>query len=95
MPTRTPHAHGEFTHLDHVTFVDPLIDTDEQHFLGSGDTLFAGSIGRTDLPGGDMRTLQASLKRLLTLPDDTFVFTGHGPPTTIGRERQSNPFLQM
>lgn len=72
-----------------------LVDTDDQHFLFSGDTLFAGSIGRTDLPGGDMRTLQTSLKRLLTLPDDTFVFTGHGPPTTIGRERQSNPFLQM
>jgi len=60
----------------------------------SGDNLFRGSIGRSDLPGANPATLAASLKRLLTLPDDTRVYCGHGPETTIGRERQSNPFLQ-
>jgi len=60
----------------------------------SGDVLFAGSIGRTDLPGGDFETLIASIEReLLPLPDDTIVYSGHGPETTIGRERQTNPFL--
>ncbi|RZS34335.1 glyoxylase-like metal-dependent hydrolase (beta-lactamase superfamily II) [Herbihabitans rhizosphaerae] len=60
----------------------------------SGDTLFAGSIGRTDLPGGDMRKMTESLRRkVMTLEDDTVVLPGHGPTTTIGRERASNPFL--
>lgn len=60
----------------------------------AGDTLFAGSIGRTDLPGGDMRTMLESLRaKLLTLDDDAVVLPGHGPSTTIGRERASNPFL--
>jgi glyoxylase-like metal-dependent hydrolase (beta-lactamase superfamily II) len=59
-----------------------------------GDTLFAGSIGRTDLPGGDHRTLIDSIKtRLLTLDDSIQVFPGHGGSTTIGNERQFNPFL--
>lgn len=59
-----------------------------------GDALFAGSIGRTDLPGGDAATLLASIRRqLLTLPGDTVVFSGHGPATTIARERETNPFL--
>jgi hydroxyacylglutathione hydrolase len=65
-----------------------------QTLLLAGDTLFAGSVGRTDLPGGDTRKLLASIKeRLLTLPDDTIVIPGHGPSTTIGLERDSNPFL--
>lgn len=60
----------------------------------TGDVLFAGSIGRTDLPGGDFETLIGSIEReLLTLSDDTIVYSGHGPETTIGRERASNPFL--
>jgi len=60
----------------------------------SGDVLFAGSIGRTDLPGGDFDTLIASIEReLLSLSDDTIVYSGHGPETTIGRERRTNPFL--
>jgi glyoxylase-like metal-dependent hydrolase (beta-lactamase superfamily II) len=60
----------------------------------AGDALFYGSIGRTDLPGGDYEMLMRSLKeRLLTLPDDTIVHSGHGPDTTIGRERRHNPFL--
>ena len=59
-----------------------------------GDTLFAGSIGRTDLPGGDMETLLRSIRQVLfTFPDDTIVWSGHGPETTIGRERRTNPFL--
>jgi glyoxylase-like metal-dependent hydrolase (beta-lactamase superfamily II) len=62
--------------------------------LLAGDTLFAGSIGRTDLPGGDLRKILRSLKeRLLTLPDATRVIPGHGPATTIGEERDTNPFL--
>jgi glyoxylase-like metal-dependent hydrolase (beta-lactamase superfamily II) len=60
----------------------------------TGDVLFAGSIGRTDLPGGDFETLIASIEReLLPLSDDTIVYSGHGPETTIGRERRTNPFL--
>ena len=67
----------------------------EHHLLLAGDTLFAGSIGRTDLPGGDGRRILRSLRdRLLILPDDTRVIPGHGAETTIGVERQSNPFLQ-
>jgi glyoxylase-like metal-dependent hydrolase (beta-lactamase superfamily II) len=67
----------------------------DHHLLLAGDTLFAGSIGRTDLPGGDGRQILHSLReRLLVLPDSTHVVPGHGPETTIGEERQSNPFLQ-
>jgi len=71
----------------HVCFVAPGV------VLG-GDVLFEGSIGRTDLPGGDYDTLIASIRReLLPLPDATVVHPGHGPATTIGRERRTNPFL--
>jgi hydroxyacylglutathione hydrolase len=63
--------------------------------LFSGDTLFAGSIGRTDLWGGSMEQIMASLRtKLMHLPDDTIVYPGHGPVTTIGHERHLNPFLQ-
>ena len=62
--------------------------------LFSGDTLFAGSVGRTDLPGGDMATLMNSLQKLTALPDDTAVIPGHGMFTTIGDEKRGNPFLQ-
>ncbi|HEX9366142.1 MAG TPA: MBL fold metallo-hydrolase [Vicinamibacterales bacterium] len=59
-----------------------------------GDTLFAGSIGRTDLPGGDLPTLLRSIREVLfRYPDDTVVWSGHGEQTTIGRERRTNPFL--
>ncbi len=63
-------------------------------FLFSGDTLFAGSIGRMDLPGGDEEQMEASLHRLLELPDETAVYPGHGPATSIGHERNSNPWLE-
>lgn len=62
--------------------------------LIAGDTLFAGSIGRTDLPGGSMQKIIKSLHdKVLALPDETLVVPGHGPLTTIGEERESNPFL--
>jgi hydroxyacylglutathione hydrolase len=67
----------------------------ERALLIAGDTLFAGSVGRTDLPGGNTRKLLASIhERLLTLPDEVIVIPGHGNRTTIGQERASNPFLQ-
>ncbi len=59
-----------------------------------GDVVFAGSIGRTDLPGGDMQQLLTSIRReILSLPDEVQLFPGHGPATTVGRERTGNPFL--
>ncbi len=67
----------------------------EQKTLVAGDTLFAGSIGRTDLPGGSFDKIIRSIHtRVLSLPDETTVVPGHGPKTTIGEERESNPFLQ-
>ncbi len=66
----------------------------KQKFIIGGDVLFYGSIGRTDLPGGDHQTLIRNIKeKLLTLPDDYDVFPGHGPATTIGFEKINNPFL--
>lgn len=63
-------------------------------FIVSGDVLFSGAIGRFDLPGGDLETLQKSIREvLMPLPDDTQVFPGHGPATTIGEERESNPYI--
>ncbi|MBS1663927.1 MAG: MBL fold metallo-hydrolase [Bacteroidetes bacterium] len=67
----------------------------EQGFLIGGDVLFRGSIGRTDLPGGDHATLLRSIReQLWPLPDETIVYPGHGEPTTIGWERAHNPFLR-
>ena len=67
---------------------------EEKATLLVGDTLFAGSIGRTDLPGGDLPTLLRSIRDVLfSYPDDTVVWSGHGEPTTIGREKRTNPFL--
>lgn len=72
-----------------VCFVD-----EPRHVVYAGDTLFAGSIGRTDLPGGDMTTLCNSIHdALFCLPDQTTVFPGHGPTTTIGVEKKTNPFV--
>ena len=68
---------------------------EENGFLIAGDVLFEGSVGRTDLWRGSMETLLQSIhSKLLALPDDTVVYPGHGPATTIGRERANNPFLQ-
>jgi hydroxyacylglutathione hydrolase len=65
-----------------------------ERVMFSGDLLFAGSIGRTDLPGGDYATILGSLAKTMRLPDETTVLPGHGPQTTIGRERATNPFLR-
>jgi hydroxyacylglutathione hydrolase len=68
---------------------------DAEQVCLSGDVLFAGSIGRTDLPGGSTATMMTSLRdKILPLADDTVVLPGHGPATTIGRERASNPYLR-
>lgn len=69
-------------------------DDEQERTLFVGDTLFAGSIGRTDLPGGDLPTLLRSIRKVLfSFPDETVVYSGHGEPTTIGHERRTNPFL--
>jgi hydroxyacylglutathione hydrolase len=68
---------------------------EDEGLVLSGDALFAGSVGRVDLPGGSMEVLMRSIEeRLLTLPEETTVYPGHGPQTEIGNERASNPFLQ-
>lgn len=77
-----------------VMFRLPSAEHGAPWYCLSGDVLFAGSIGRTDLPGGDLEAMMASLRdKVLPLADDTIVLPGHGPATTIGRERASNPFL--
>lgn len=78
-----------------VTFRSPYDGDDVSEVMFSGDLLFAGSIGRTDLPGGDHAAMLRSLAdKVLTLPDDVVVLPGHGEQTSIGRERATNPFLQ-
>ena len=78
-----------------VTFRSPYHQADVSEVMFSGDLLFAGSIGRTDLPGGDHPTMLQSLKsKVLPLADDVVVLPGHGEQTSIGRERVSNPYLQ-
>jgi glyoxylase-like metal-dependent hydrolase (beta-lactamase superfamily II) len=73
----------------HVMFHDP-----ENSKAFSGDVIFAGSIGRTDLPGGNLERLMTSIRtHVLALPDDTTIYSGHGPETTVGNERMTNPFL--
>jgi hydroxyacylglutathione hydrolase len=68
----------------------------DHKFIISGDVLFQGSVGRTDLPGGDFNILQESIKtRLYTLPPDTIVYSGHGESTTIGDEMKTNPYVKM
>ncbi len=65
-------------------------------FLIGGDVLFRGSIGRTDLPGGDHETLLENIKhKIYTLPDETVVYPGHGPTTTVGEEKKTNPFIRV
>jgi glyoxylase-like metal-dependent hydrolase (beta-lactamase superfamily II) len=68
----------------------------ENKFVISGDVLFQGSVGRTDLPGGDFKVLEESIKtKLYTLPEDVIVFPGHGDSTTIGDEMKTNPFVKL
>ena len=85
---------GQILHTPGHTEGSLCLYLPEHKLLLAGDTLFAGGIGRTDLPGGNERTLLRSIKdRLMTLPEVTVVLPGHGPRTTIGRERFENPFL--
>jgi hydroxyacylglutathione hydrolase len=78
-----------------VTFRAPYPHDEVSEVMFAGDLLFAGSIGRSDLPGGDHATMMQTLRtKVLTLPDDIVVLPGHGEQTTIGRERATNPFLQ-
>jgi len=65
----------------------------EEKIIFTGDTLFAGSIGRTDLPGSSFNDMMDSLRRLMELPDETIVYPGHGDATSIGRERRCNPYI--
>ncbi len=97
-----PLVHGDSVHVGRFTFEvrhTPGHSPGSVSFVGNGmvfggDVLFVGSVGRTDLPGGDMPTLLQSIHRhLMTLPDSTVVRSGHGPETTIGVERLTNPFL--
>lgn len=75
----------------HIGFYD-----DHEKILFSGDVLFAGSVGRTDLPGGNFETLIKSIhQHVFTLPDSTVVYPGHGPTTTVGEEKISNPFCAL
>lgn len=75
----------------HICFFD-----EADGFAISGDVLFNGSVGRTDLPGGDFNTLVNSIQtQLFTLPDDTKIYPGHGPMTTIGFEKMNNPFVKL
>ena len=77
-----------------MTFRTPYGEADVSELMFSGDLLFAGSIGRTDLPGGDHPTMLRSLRdKVLPLADDVVVLPGHGEQTSIGRERATNPFL--
>lgn len=74
----------------HLCFYAP-----KENFLIAGDVLFRGSIGRTDLPGGDFKTLISNIEqKLFILPDDCVVYPGHGPDTTIGYEKETNPFFE-
>jgi hydroxyacylglutathione hydrolase len=85
---------GNILHTPGHTQGSVCLHLPTQNLLLAGDTLFAGSVGRTDLPGGDGPTLIRSIhEKLLPLPDATVVIPGHGPKTTIGEERESNPFL--
>ncbi len=95
-------SHGAVTRVGALTFTarhTPGHSPGSVSLVGEGvvfggDVLFQGSIGRTDLPGGDYQTLIDSIEReLLVLPDSTIVYSGHGPQTTIGAERRTNPFL--
>lgn len=72
-----------------------LIVNDEEKKVFAGDTIFNGSIGRTDLPGGNFETLMKSIEeKILTLDDDYDLYVGHGPKTTVGKERKTNPFIR-
>ena len=95
MELRLADLHFEVLHTPGHTPGHCCFLVEDEGILFSGDHLFAGSIGRTDLPGGDYDALMESMaSKVLVLPSDMDVLPGHGPPTTLARERLSNPFLQ-
>jgi hydroxyacylglutathione hydrolase len=95
LSTGIPGLEAEVIHTPGHTPGSICIHFPKQELLLAGDTLFAGSVGRTDLPGGDTRALLHSLHtRLLLLPENTLVVPGHGEETILGQERETNPFLQ-
>jgi len=88
------HCPGGVCLAVHATSPDARLPSGHAHELFVGDTLFSGSIGRTDLPGGDYETLMRSIRGVLFgFPDETPVHAGHGPSTSIGQEKRTNPFL--
>jgi hydroxyacylglutathione hydrolase len=92
---RLPNAEFQIRHTPGHTQGSISLWIPSENKLIAGDTLFRDSIGRTDLPGGDGRQILRSIRdKLLTLPDTAIVVPGHGPNTTIGREREHNPFLE-
>ncbi len=92
----TGHLQSQFLHTPGHTEGSLCVYLPAENLLLAGDTLFAGSVGRTDLPGGNTGKLLGSIRdRLLPLPDATVVVPGHGGETTIGQERASNPFLRF
>lgn len=97
--------HGDVFYLGELSFQILLVPghapghialyLEEQRVVFAGDVLFAGSVGRTDLPGCDARELARSIQeKMYILPEETVVYCGHGEPTTIGREKRSNPFVR-
>lgn len=89
-----PDFGGKLLHTPGHSLGSSCLYFEKDKLLISGDTLFSGSIGRTDLPGGSYGQIMKSLKRLTTLPDDTMVIAGHGPITNIRAEKLDNPYLQ-
>ena len=100
-PVKRPTQIGDFSSLDGIEVIKTPGHTPggvcyyikDHSIIFSGDTLFRRSVGRTDLPGGDMGLLMSSLKKLMLLPDTLKVIPGHGAPTTIAEERAMNPFI--
>ena len=94
-PQRLGNFHFTINHLPGHSPGHLIYVFQEAGFVIAGDTLFEHSIGRTDLPGGDSRTLLKGIRdHLLALPDTTVIYPGHGPATTVGEERKHNPFLK-
>jgi hydroxyacylglutathione hydrolase len=96
---------GQKIHIGHITLAAMhtpghceghlCFYSNEHHLLLAGDLLMDGSVGRYDLPDGNVTLLKQSLKRIMQLPDNTEVLSGHGPATTIGRQRAANPFIRQ
>lgn len=98
LPGMQLHLGGESFEVRHTPGHTPghvILVSRDRSYVFCGDLIFAGSVGRVDLPGGDWQTLLESIQReILSLPDETRLLPGHGPETNVGRERLKNPFLQ-